>query len=155
MCPKSFKLCPTLCTLWTIACTAPLSMGTLQARILEWVAIASSRGSSRPRDQTCVSYVSCIFRLVIISTTWEHGLSQIYPYMFIFLRFYFNILVFSSWKWLRNRLINSLKAIYKSGWHPTKVPGMGRKKESRDLENINIRTDLWWVTLATQGRCKL
>ena len=34
--------------------------GILQARILEWVAMPSSRGSSRPRDQTHVSCVSCI-----------------------------------------------------------------------------------------------
>ena len=32
--------------------------GILQAKILEWVAMLSSRGSSPPRDQTCVSYVS-------------------------------------------------------------------------------------------------
>ena len=31
--------------------------GILQARILEWVAISSSRGSSQPRDQSCVSYL--------------------------------------------------------------------------------------------------
>ena len=31
--------------------------GIFQARILEWVAISFSRGSSRPRDQTQVSYV--------------------------------------------------------------------------------------------------
>ena len=37
-------------TPWTVARQAPLSMGTLQARILEWVAMLSSRGSSRPRD---------------------------------------------------------------------------------------------------------
>ena len=30
--------------------------GILQARILEWVAMPSSRGSSWPRDQTCISY---------------------------------------------------------------------------------------------------
>ena len=29
----------------------------LQARILEWVAIPFSRGSSRPIDQTCLSYL--------------------------------------------------------------------------------------------------
>ena len=29
--------------------------GTLQARTLEWVAMPSSRGSSRPREQTCIS----------------------------------------------------------------------------------------------------
>ena len=33
---------------------APLSMGILQARILEWVAMPSFRGSSQPRDQTQV-----------------------------------------------------------------------------------------------------
>ena len=36
--------------------------GILQARILEWVAIPSSRGSFWPRDRTCISYVSCISR---------------------------------------------------------------------------------------------
>ena len=33
----------------------------LLARILEWVAIPSSRGSSQPMDQTCVSCVFCIW----------------------------------------------------------------------------------------------
>ena len=46
---------------WTIACQAPLSMGILQARILEWVARPSSRGSSRPRDQTQVSCIAVRF----------------------------------------------------------------------------------------------
>ena len=40
-------------------------MGILQARILEWVAMPSSRGSSPPRDQTCVSCVSCIGRWIL------------------------------------------------------------------------------------------
>ena len=34
--------------------------GISQTRILEWVAIPFSRGSSRPRNQTCMSFVSCI-----------------------------------------------------------------------------------------------
>ena len=34
--------------------------GVLQARILEWVAMPSSRGSSQPRDRTLVSCVSCM-----------------------------------------------------------------------------------------------
>ena len=33
--------------------------GIIQARILEWVAMPSSRGSSQPRDQTHVSWGSC------------------------------------------------------------------------------------------------
>ena len=37
-------------TPWTIARQAPLSMGILQARILEWVSMPSSRESSQPKD---------------------------------------------------------------------------------------------------------
>ena len=33
-------------------------LGILQARILEWVAISFSGGSSRPRDRTCVSCIA-------------------------------------------------------------------------------------------------
>ena len=44
--------------------------GILQARILEWVAIPSGRGSSQPRDPTHVSYVSCIDRWVLYH--WGH-----------------------------------------------------------------------------------
>ena len=47
-------------------CSLPGSSahGILQERILEWVAISSSRGSFRPRDRTWISYVSCIGRQV-------------------------------------------------------------------------------------------
>ena len=48
-------------TPWTVAHQAPLSMGILQARILEWVARPSSRGSSLPRDQTQVSCIAVRF----------------------------------------------------------------------------------------------
>ena len=48
------QLCPTLGD--PMDCSPPGSSvhGTLQARILEWVAIAFSGGSSRPRDGTQV-----------------------------------------------------------------------------------------------------
>ena len=36
-----------------------------QARLLEWVAIFSSRGSSQLRDWTCISWISCIDRQII------------------------------------------------------------------------------------------
>ena len=45
-------------TPWTVACQTPLFMGF--SRILEGVAISSSRRSSQPRDWTRVSYFSCI-----------------------------------------------------------------------------------------------
>ena len=37
----------------------------LQARILEWIAMLSSRGSSPPRDRIHVSYISCTGRWVL------------------------------------------------------------------------------------------
>ena len=64
-------------TPWTVAHQAPLSMGISQARILEWVAISFSRESSRPRDGTYVSCVSCIGRWVLYHcTTWEAHLKK-------------------------------------------------------------------------------
>ena len=41
-------------TPWTVAWQTPLSMGILQARILEWVSMPFSRESSQPRDWTQV-----------------------------------------------------------------------------------------------------
>ena len=52
------KLCVILVTPWTVARQAPLSMGILQARVLEWVVMPSSRGSFQPRDQTQVSHMA-------------------------------------------------------------------------------------------------
>ena len=56
------QLCPTLCG--PMNCSPPGSSvyGISQARILEWVAISSSRGSSWPRDRT---HVSCIVRWIL------------------------------------------------------------------------------------------
>ena len=59
VCAQSPQTCPTLCD--PMDCSLPGSSvrGILQARILEWVAVPSSRGSSRPGDQTGVFCVSC------------------------------------------------------------------------------------------------
>ena len=52
--------CPTLCD--RLDCSQPDSSvhGITQARILEWVAMPSSRASFQPRDQTCIFHVFCI-----------------------------------------------------------------------------------------------
>ena len=39
--------------------------GISQARILEWVAISCSRGSSQPRDPTHLSFVSCFGKWIL------------------------------------------------------------------------------------------
>ena len=49
------KVCSSIVVSWAVAHQASLSMVILQARILEWVAMPSSRRSSQSRDQTQVS----------------------------------------------------------------------------------------------------
>ena len=50
---KVIQLCPTLCDPMDYT-----AHGILQARILEWAALAFSRGSSQPRDRTQVSHIA-------------------------------------------------------------------------------------------------
>ena len=61
---KSLQSCPTLCN--PMNCSLPGSSvhRILQARILKWVAVSSSRGSSQTRDRIHFSWVSCIGRWV-------------------------------------------------------------------------------------------
>ena len=54
--------------------------GIFQARILEWIAVPSSRGSSQPRDRTRVSYVSCVGRQVLYPE--HHPISSHHSYRF-------------------------------------------------------------------------
>ena len=62
---RSLQLCLTLCD--PMDCSSPGSSvhGILQARILEWIVISSSRESSQSWDWTPFSYVSCIGRRVL------------------------------------------------------------------------------------------
>ena len=58
MCVLVAQLCPTLCD--PVDCGMPgFSVhGILQARMLEWVVIPFSRGTSQPRDRTLVSCIA-------------------------------------------------------------------------------------------------
>ena len=57
--------CPTLCD--PMDCSLPGSSvhGIFQARVLEWVAICFSSGSSQPRNQTWISFLvgRCFYHL--------------------------------------------------------------------------------------------
>ena len=94
---KSLSHVRLLATPWT-ACSLPGSSvhWILQARIPEWLALPSSRGSSRPMDQTCVScisgwfftieppgkpthtYISFLLDFLPIQVTTEHWVSSLY-----------------------------------------------------------------------------
>ena len=60
--------CPTLCDPMDCSPLGSLSVGILQARLLEWIAMPSSRGSFQPRDQTQVTCIAGIF-----FTDWAQG----------------------------------------------------------------------------------
>ena len=85
-------------SLWPMDCRQPSSSihGISQARILEWVAISFSRGSSWPRDRT---QVSCITgRLFTVWATRESLL--IYIYLFIYLCFFLRFILGNWFMWL-------------------------------------------------------
>ena len=85
MCGQLLQSCPTLCD--PLDCSLPGSSvpGTSQARILEWSAMPSSRGSSQPRDQTRVSCLAG--RFFTHWATWEDSTSIIPLYIMLFLSF--------------------------------------------------------------------
>ena len=59
------QLCPTLCDPMDCSPSGSSVHGIFQARILHWLAISFSRGSSWPRDQTHVSGIFCISRQIL------------------------------------------------------------------------------------------
>ena len=62
---KSLQSCPTLCNLTDCSPQGFSVHGILQARILEWVVMPFSKGPSKPRDWTLISYASCIGRWIL------------------------------------------------------------------------------------------
>ena len=70
---ESYSVLSDFVTPWTVACQGSSIHGILQARILEWVAIPFSRGSSQPRDWTQVSSIAGRF-----FTTWVTRDAQVH-----------------------------------------------------------------------------
>ena len=56
----TLSICCCLCDHMDCSPSGSSVHGISQARILEWVPISSSRGTSRPADQTHTSYISCL-----------------------------------------------------------------------------------------------
>ena len=65
VCSKLLQSCLTLCNTMDHSQPGSSVHGILQARIVKWVAMPFSRGSSQPRDQTHISYISCISRQIL------------------------------------------------------------------------------------------
>ena len=76
---KVAQLCPTLCYPMDCSPTGPSVQGIFQARLLEWIAISFSRGSSKPRDRT---WVSCIAGTLFTVWATRKAQSRILKYAF-------------------------------------------------------------------------
>ena len=61
------QLCLILCDFMDYNLPASSVCGILQERILEWVAIPYSRGSSQPKDQTWTSCIADRFFFYLLS----------------------------------------------------------------------------------------
>ena len=64
-CAKLLRSSLTACNTMDYSPPGSSVHGILQSRMLEWVGVPFSRGSSRARDETRVSYVSCIGKWVL------------------------------------------------------------------------------------------
>ena len=60
LCAQLLQSCPTVCDPMDCRLQGSSVIAILQATILEWVAMPSSRGSSQPKDGTHISCTSCI-----------------------------------------------------------------------------------------------
>ena len=88
--------CPTLCGPMDCSLSGSFVHGIFQARILEWIAISSSKKSSGARDETLVSCISCIDRQILYHwATWE-ALCKCYRNQLIFLFFFLHIYTFQK-----------------------------------------------------------
>ena len=62
---RLLRSCLSLCDSMDYSLPGSSVQGILQAKILECVALPSSRASSWSRDQNCISYISCSDRRVL------------------------------------------------------------------------------------------
>ena len=69
---RSFQSCPTLCNPMDCSLSGSSFHGILQARILEWVAVPSSRESFQPgTEPMSLMFPALAGRFFTISTNWE------------------------------------------------------------------------------------
>ena len=81
------QLCPTLCNPMDSSPPGSSVHGIIPVRILEWVAISSSRRSSWPRDPTCISCGSWIGRQNLYHwAAWEA--QHFYMILLVFISIY-------------------------------------------------------------------
>ena len=81
------RLCPVFCGPMGYSWPGSSVHGIFRASVPEWVRISYSRGSSWPRDRTCVSWVSCTGRQILYHCTTRKALNQLNFFFFLKDRF--------------------------------------------------------------------
>ena len=97
------QLCSALCDPMDCSLPGYSVHRSFQARIQEWVAISSSRGSSQPMDRTYSSCVSCVGRQILYQLSYHRSPIK-------------NLL--DHKKILRDNFIQSFHLMTKENWAP-------------------------------------
>ena len=118
-------------TPWTVVHEAPLSMGILQARMLEGTAMPSCRGSSEPRDWTCVS---CTAGECFTAEAQKYRMTSLY----VESKKWYN------WTYLQNR--NRFTELDKTLWLPGKGEGQAEAIVREFGMDMYILLYLKWIT---------
>ena len=128
------QLCPTLCD--PVDCSLPGSsfQGILQARILEWVVISFSRGSSQPRNWT---WVSCIAgKHFNLWATLVNGNNS--PFFLIYMPF-----ISSSCLNTLRRTVKCWIEVVRVSRHPCFIPVLRRKTFNLPLLIMTLPCHVW------------
>ena len=144
VCAKSLQLCLTLCD--PMDCSPPGSSvhGTLQARILEWVAMPFSRGLSWPRiEPTSLMSPALAGEFFTASTTWEAQLIR--TYCIQHRELYSTLIWWPKWKGNPGKrgymyMYSWFTLLDSRNWHNTAKQLYSNKKEKpmQIKENIKI-----------------
>ena len=143
---KLLQSCPTLCDPMDYSSLGYSDHGILQARILEWIAMPSCKGSSRPRNQIRVSYVSFIggqvlyrqyhlYNLFLISNSFlliSLKGNQYYYFIFIDSRKRIDHVILKSPAILPVRMLNGRKEEQSSKCQPLKSAKWEAQGRSRE-----------------------
>ena len=126
--------------------------GILQARILVWVAISFSRGSSWPRDRTCISCIAGGF-FTAEPPGKPHQEKKDY---FIYEKFYTNITVTTNHKSRRERQKIKKRTLRKPSNQNSRQKHKEKKKNSREIEQpenkiVVLSLHLSIITLNVNG----
>jgi len=141
VCAQLLQLCLTLCN--PMDCSLSV-YGMLQARILEWVAISFSRGSSQPRDQTWVSLIAGRFFTVWATREafkWENSRTWL-----TILFFFFKLLIYLA---VRALVQQAGSPIFVMAWRISSrtmwdlVPCLGAKPRCPALASWSLSH---WIT---------